>query len=173
MRRTGKVAAALLLGLSASVACAQDKSTPEDVAAAASKGSGWGFFGSKKKADDKKPAPAPPPGPSASERAALEQMRQMKAFLRRQEVCTRLEEIALENNDPELERQAQLLSDLNWQVYRQHTAGLPLGPAKDDEAVLSGRLGTGTALPRAGRAPAGRDGAAATLRTPNDAEGPQ
>jgi hypothetical protein len=169
MRRTGKVAAALLLGLSASVAGAQEKTGPEDVAAAAaSKGSGWGLFGSKKKADDKKAAPAPP-GPSPAERAALEQARQMKAFLRRQEVCTRLEEIALENNDPELERQAQLLEELNWQVYRQHTAGLPLGPAANDEAVLGGRLGTGTALPRAGRAPAGNDGTAA-LRSSNRRE---
>ena len=165
MGRTGKLMAALLLGLSASVAGAQQ---PKDLESAPSKPSGWSFWGNRKMPDKKAP-PAPPPGPSASERAALEQMRQMKAFLRRQEVCTRLEEIALENNDPELERQAQLLSDLNWQVYRQHTAGLPLGPAADDEAVLGGRLGTGTALPRAGRAPAGNNGAAA-LRTANRRE---
>ena len=174
MRRTGKLAAALLLGLSASVATAQDMTTPEGVAAAAAaKGSWWNFGGAKKQADDKKPAPAPRPVASGAERAALEQMRQMKAFLRRQEVCTRLEEIALENNDPELERQAQLLGDLNWQVYQKHTAGLPLGPARGDEAVLNDRLGTGTALPRAGRAPAGRDGGAAYLRSPNDPEGPR
>jgi hypothetical protein len=170
MGRTGKLAAALLLGLSASVAWAQEKQTPEDVAAAAAKGNGWGLWGAKKKADDKKAAPLPPPGPSRTERAALEQMRQMKAFFRRQEVCTRLEEIALENNDPELERQAQLLGDMNWQVYKQHTAGLPLGPVADDEAVLGGRLATDTALPRPGRAPASRDGGAASLRTFNPAE---
>jgi hypothetical protein len=171
MRRTGKVAVALLLGLSASVAWAQEKPGPEDGAAAAASKGGWALWGSKKKADDKKAAPLPPPGPSPAERAALEQVRQMKAFFRRQEVCTRLEEIALENNDPELERQAQLLGDLNWQVYRQHTAGLPLGPVADDEARLDDRLGTGTALPRAGRAPAGWDGSAASLRTPNAPEG--
>lgn len=174
MRRTGKLAAALLLGLSASVATAQEMSTPEGVAAtAAAKGSWWNFGGAKKKADDKKPAPSPPPGALRAERAALEQIRQMKAFLRRQEVCNRLQEIALENNDPEMERQAQLLDELNWQVYKKHTAGLPLGPAADDEAVLANRLGTGTALPRAGRAPANRDGGAAFLRTPNAPEGPR
>jgi hypothetical protein len=162
MRRTGKLAAALLLGLSASAATAQEMTTPEGVAAAAAAKGSWWSFGSKKKADDKKAAPLPPPGPSPAERAALEQIRQMKAFLRRQEVCNRLQEIALENNDPELERQAQLLDELNWQVYKKHTAGLPLGPAADDEAVLADRLGTGTALPRAGKAGAGReDGAAA------------
>jgi hypothetical protein len=173
MRRTGKLAAALLLGLSASVACAQEKDTPEAVAASAAKGSWWSFGGAKKKADDKKAAPAPPPGPSPTERAALEQIREMKAFLRRQEVCNRLQEIALENNDPELERQAQLLDELNWQVYKKHTAGLPLGPAAEDEAVLADRLATGTALPRAGKAGAGRDGGAAAARTPGRREEPR
>jgi hypothetical protein len=166
MRRTGKVAAALLLGLSASMARAQSMKDPASVAAAAaSKGSTWGPWGSKPKADDKKPAPAPLLGPSSAQRAAVEQMRQMKAFFRRQEVCLRLQEIALANNDPELERQAQQLEDLNWQVYRQHTAGLPLGPGANDEAILNDRLGTGTALPWAGRPSANRDGTAA-LRVP-------
>ena len=172
MRRTGKLAAALLLGLSASVACAQEMTTPEGVAATATAKGSWWSFGAKKKADDKTAAPAPPPGPSPAERAALEQIRQMKAFLRRQEVCNRLQEIALENNDPELERQAQLLDELNWQVYKKHTAGLPLGPA-EDEALLADRLGTGTALPRAGKAGAGRDGSAAAARTPGRGEGPR
>jgi hypothetical protein len=157
--------AALLLGLSASVAGAQQ---PKDLESAPSKPSGWSFWGNRKMPDKKAP-PAPPPGPSQVERAAMEQVRQMKAYFRRQEVCYRLEEIALENNDPELERQAQLLEELNWQVYRQHTAGLPLGPSANDEAVLADRLGTGKALPRAGRAPAGGEGSAA-LRGPNSAE---
>ncbi len=169
MRRTGKLAAALLLGLSASVATAQEMTTPEGVAAAAAAKGSWWSFGGKKKADDKKVAPAPPPGPSPTERAALDQIREMKAFLRRQEVCNRLQEIALENNDPELERQAQLLDELNWQVYKRHTAGLPLGPAAD-EAVLADRLGTGTALPQAGKPGAARDGSAAAARTPGRRE---
>ncbi len=43
-------------------------------------------------------------------------------FLRRQQACDRLREIADEKNDPELQRQAELLEQRAWWIYEQRTA---------------------------------------------------
>jgi len=43
-------------------------------------------------------------------------------FLRRQQACDKLREIAEEKNDAELQRQAELLEQRAWWIYEQRTA---------------------------------------------------
>jgi hypothetical protein len=63
---------------------------------------------------------APEPAPTAAE----EQQRQLRAFMRRMEVCDRMKQIALLQGDAELERQADLLLARAFEVYKQRVAGL-------------------------------------------------
>lgn len=74
---------------------------------------------------DKPPAveKAKPPrsaGLSLAEKAALTAEEQAK-FLRRQQVCLKLREIALATENPDLEAQARLLEQQAWLIYEQRT----------------------------------------------------
>lgn len=81
-----------------------------------------------------KPAPRPL---SLAEQRAIEEVE----YRRRIEVCDRLMEIAVRNNDKVLQEQAQSLTDRAWEVYQQRTAGLTSVYATDlDETVLEKNL---------------------------------
>ena len=55
------------------------------------------------------------------------------AFLRRSAACLKLQEIAVQTNDPELLKRAEQLSDRAWATYAQRTADQPAGDAAQDE----------------------------------------
>lgn len=137
MRRVGSwvVAAALIVGLGAAVAAADDA---DGDAKAASAKSGWwsGWFGDKPKAKtEKKSAVEDAPAvPSGVQMAVAEQQRQMNAALRRMQVCERLRQVAVQTGNADLERQANEMDARAWEVYRHQTAHLPV-PAKPSEAV--------------------------------------
>ena len=71
--------------------------------------------------------------PSGADRAR-DQERQLNAYQRRVEVCTRLRELARDGNDSKLEEEAARLEEMAAQVLEQH-----LGPAGDP----AGRLEAG------------------------------
>ena len=84
-----------------------------------------GWFGSQSKPEEKKPAAKVEPvdeGPSLADRAAEARLREQKSYLRRLEVCDRLQEIAIETNDAALQRQVEQLSQQVFEVYKQRTA---------------------------------------------------
>lgn len=77
-----------------------------------------------RKADTKKTRPAPSPlvaNEPLNDAVSLLSKEQAK-FLRRQQVCDRLRELAQDSNDTELERQAELLEQRAWWIYEQRTA---------------------------------------------------
>jgi hypothetical protein len=83
--------------------------------------------------DEEKP-PKPIVAPIGQEGANLISREQAK-FLRRQQACDRLRQIAQETGDLGLEQQAQLLEQRAWFIYEQRTAQarLPsLLPIEDD-----------------------------------------
>jgi len=147
MRRVGAgiTAAVLLAGLAASAALAQD--TDGDLHSAPTPGStpkSWwaGWFGPAAKTDkpeSKKPEAAAPPAPVAPspvELAAAARQRERAAFNRRMEVCDRLTEIAVQNNDTAMQSQIDQLRDRAWEVYQKRTADLPAaGSTSQDEAL--------------------------------------
>jgi hypothetical protein len=119
-----------------------------------------GWFGTKpapKKADGKgaaepraEPSKVEPPnggqalrrfGPAGGDRAR-DQERQLNAYQRRVDVCTRLREVARENNDSKLEEEAARLEEMAAQVLEQH-----LGPAEDPAGRLEGGSASGVARP--------------------------
>jgi hypothetical protein len=78
-----------------------------------------------KKINGKRPNP-PAPNPLVTaeplnEAVSLLSKEQAK-FLRRQQACDKLREIAEVKNDAELERQAELLEQRAWWIYEQRTA---------------------------------------------------
>jgi hypothetical protein len=119
------------------VAVAAAQEPDSDLKPSTTKGGWW--VGEKpkyrSKADKKAKAPAEekPALPSAAEVAAFEQERQMNAVLRRVEVCLRLRQVALDTGNDELQRQAEELETRAWEIYRKHTAHLPM-PAQADDA---------------------------------------
>ena len=91
--------------------------------------------------------PAPPPSP------AVMRQRAYMEWLRRQEVCDKLREIALETGDEELRRKADSLNQRIWDSYLQRTGGaasaapLARSGVSADERYLERKL----ALPAAPR----------------------
>ena len=79
--------------------------------------------------------------PSGADRAR-DQERQLNAYQRRVDVCTRLRDVARESNDPKLEDEAARLEEMAAQVLEQH-----LGPAEDPAGRLEGDGPDGTARP--------------------------
>ena len=77
-----------------------------------------------RKTDTKKTRPTPNPlvGNEPLHDAFSLLSKEQAKFLRRQKVCDRLREVALENGDDELERQAELLEQRAWWLYEQRTA---------------------------------------------------
>jgi hypothetical protein len=95
--------------------------------------SGWwkSWFGSK---DDPKPADRPPPGPTVADKHA-ELERLMRAYWRRQEVCDRLRDIALQANDDKLYEEAGRLEEMAWRLHQTKSGkllGMPVTAAADD-----------------------------------------
>jgi hypothetical protein len=79
--------------------------------------------------------------------ATAQEARELANWLRRVRVCDRLTEIAIINNDAELLRKAQQLSDRAWTMY-QERANLPASAAgvMSDQRLLDQRLGTTAGL---------------------------
>jgi hypothetical protein len=156
MRRAGVgVTAAVLAVALAASAAAQDagdlRSMPPKTPAW---WDGWFKAPAAKPAADKKPdGDRPPAGPTPADAAAATRKRELAAYLRRQAVCDRLLQVAVQNNDDDLYRQAQALDARAWEVYQRRTAGVP-GVTDADEADLDARLAAPTA--RGGRADAGQ-----------------
>jgi hypothetical protein len=73
---------------------------------------------------------------------ARDQERQLNAYQRRVDVCTRLREVARENNDSKLEEEAARLEEKAAQVLEQH-----LGPAEDPAGKLEGGAAPGGERP--------------------------
>jgi hypothetical protein len=98
----------------------------------------FNWFGQAKKApDSKKSTTAKPPEkkaekktkveepPSAAELAASQRALEEAALLRRDDVCDRLMEIAMQTNNAELANRAEQLKQKAWEVYLKRTANLP------------------------------------------------
>jgi hypothetical protein len=122
-----------VLGLGVAVAVAGAQSTGKYKAKPTEATSGWwkGWFGSKDEA--KKPA-GPPPGPTVADKHA-ELDRLMKAYWRRQEVCDRLRDIALQASDDKLYEEAGRLEDMAWRLHQARSSklfGVPVAAADDD-----------------------------------------
>jgi hypothetical protein len=69
--------------------------------------------------------------------------REEAAFLRRSAACLKLQEIAVRNNDPELMKRAEQLSERAWATYSQHTSNQPIRPTGMDNDVRERYLGSG------------------------------
>jgi hypothetical protein len=69
-----------------------------------------------------RPAPSPLIANEPLNDAVSLLSKEQAKFLRRQQVCDRLRELALESGDAELERQAELLEQRAWWIYEQRTA---------------------------------------------------
>jgi len=113
----------------------------------------------KKWFPDEKPAPKPPPrepdrevarklepapaAPSPLDVAAAERDREEKAYLRRLNVCLKLNEIAEANKDEVLAREVQRLEERIWSVYSERTGRLTAGAAglEMDEELVHKHLG--------------------------------
>jgi hypothetical protein len=166
---TGMAVAVLLSGLAASAALAQE--TDGDLHSAAPKPkSFWdGWFAPAPKPVEKKfdKLAAPPAGPSAAEIASATRKRERAAYSRRMEVCDRLMEVAVQNNDDAMQARIEQLKDRAWELYQQRTGALTAsGSASPDEAVLDHRLGVGSSGRSLTAAPADKakkDGGQASL----------
>jgi hypothetical protein len=122
--------AVLGLGVAVSVAAAQ--STGKYKAKPTEQTSGWwkNWVGSK---EESKPPAGPPPGPTVADKHA-ELDRLMKAYWRRQEVCDRLRDIALQANDDKLYDEAGRLEELAWRLHQTRSSklfGMPVATADD------------------------------------------
>ena len=88
------------------------------------------MFSSRAKQDEPKAAPKAAPDKAAEPKAASrderskEQERLMKAYLRRQQVCDKLSEVALETNNLALGEEARRLEKLAWQIYQEQSSRL-------------------------------------------------
>ena len=95
-------------------------------------------------------APAAPPTPAAPVAKAIPRESDDEALFRRLAVCDRLKQVAIDTDNPDLERQVTLLEQRVYQVYNLHKTA----PARDtaNEAALDqtvGATGRGTFTPTA------------------------
>jgi hypothetical protein len=95
-------------------------------------------------AEAAKHAPAPPKPPKQVDGATAERRQEEATFLRREAVCDRLLEIAVQTDDLELLRRAEQLRERSWATYSQRTAHLPgaKGVFESDEQILEHHLGS-------------------------------
>jgi hypothetical protein len=80
-----------------------------------------------------------------AEEAALVRKNELAALYRRQAVCVKLKEIAARTSNAELERQADELDALAFEIYMQRTAHLPretAGEPADPRAPANGSRST-------------------------------
>lgn len=145
MRRVGAwmTAAVLVGGLAVAGAAGQD--ADGDLHSAAPKPKAWwdGWFTPAAKPDKpeaKKPEPAVAPAPAAppaGEPAVSARQRERAAYNRRMEALDRLAEIAVQNNDADMQTQIDQLRDRAWELYQRRSgtaqASAPMTP---DEAAL-------------------------------------
>jgi hypothetical protein len=142
-----KWAVATLLVASCTLANAQEGPTPKD--AAADNGGNWftRLFSVGGKPDtDKAPAAetkkSPPP---VVESLATKRDREEKALNRRNAVCLRLREIAVQTNDMALYNQVDDLEQQAWKIYQQRTGVVPANDSRFDEQILEKHLSSGAA----------------------------
>jgi len=159
MRIVGKgmAVAVLLTGLAASAALAQESDGDLHSAAPKPKSLWDGWFTPAAKPAEKKldPIAAPPAGPTAAEVGAATRKRELAAYTRRMEVCDRLMEVAVANNNEAMQARIEQLKDRAWELYQQRTSGLS-GSQSPDEAVLDHKLGVGSSGRPLTAAPAGK-----------------
>ena len=73
--------------------------------------------------------PAAPKEPTAQEKERAEVKREQADYLRRLAACDQLREIAIKNNDENLNRQADELQAQAWTIYTKHIAAMGKTPA--------------------------------------------
>ena len=144
MRRVGAgmTAAVLLAGLAATAASAQQSDGDLHAAAPKTKAIWDGWFTPAPKPAEPKPDAVVTPaavGPSAADLAAMARKRERAALDRRWEVCDRLMEVAVRNNDQAMQAQIEQLHDRAWEVYQQRTSGVFVSsPVTTDEKAAPG-----------------------------------
>jgi hypothetical protein len=124
-------AASVLVGTAATRAA----EPPDDPPARKSSGL-LSLLGLRKQADKKEEAKREP-RPIRIDPAAL-LLREKQDHARRMEVCIRLREIAIQNNDPALEAQADALEHRAFDLFRQRMSELATasrGSAADEQAI--------------------------------------
>jgi hypothetical protein len=146
MRRVGigMTAVVLLTGLAASAVLAQEPDGDLHSTAPKPKAFWDGWFTSAANPAEKKVdlVGAPPAGPSVAEIAAATRKREFAAYSRRMEVCDRLMEVAVGNNDEAMQARIEQLKDRAWELYQQRTGQLSAsGSSSPDETVLDNKLG--------------------------------
>ncbi|MFM7149627.1 MAG: hypothetical protein ACKO23_07270 [Gemmataceae bacterium] len=136
MRLWGKGCLVILtLGLTVSITAAQ----PPDRKAAKEEETGWwnGLVGGNKA---KEPAKKSAPPMTMADRA-MEQDRLMRAYLRRQEVCDRLRDIAHQTENNSLLEEANRLEEMAWKIYQGRSSrllGIPATSMADPEPIAEG-----------------------------------
>jgi hypothetical protein len=133
----GMSAAVLLAGLATSAASAQYGDGDLHSAPPTQKTWWDGWFTAAPKPPAHKPETGAAPAPAAPaivETAAAAHKRERAALDRRQEVCDRLMEIAVRNNDEAMQTQIEQLRDRAWEVYQQRTAALSTSTTTPDPA---------------------------------------
>jgi hypothetical protein len=100
----------------------------------------------EKKTAEKKEKPAAEKPAPVIETPTMVRKREQEAWERRLQVCLRLMDLANQNNDDQLYRQAEDLEQRAWAVYLQRTAHLPSGGVRgeSDEQILDRHLGSVT-----------------------------
>jgi hypothetical protein len=139
----------LFLGL-CGLSAAQERSTTKDGADVPLKTGNWFTrwlpFGSKtdeaKKELDAKERPEP-------ESAAAVRGRELAILQRRQAVCLKLKEIAIQTNDEALAQKADELDQLAWRVYEKRTRSASVSVSRFSDDDFAPRTETGRA-PRKG-----------------------
>lgn len=150
--------AVVLMGLGVAGAAPRDDEDTPPKSSAAKKSSSWSFrrlLGLEDKNPPKKQpekatakksdapaAKAAPPATRLAKKAASDRLKEEEALQRRQAVILRLEEIAMETNDSDLERQIEQLKERVWAQYMERIARLPASKARfeGDERLLDQHL---------------------------------
>ena len=98
--------------------------------------------GKQKKDSAKKPVENSKP-PTVADRTAAERAREEMVLMRRLEACDKLKEIALQRNDSDLFRRAEVLDERARTTYAQRTAYLRGGKSgfESDEKTVDNYLG--------------------------------
>jgi hypothetical protein len=144
-----KWAIATLLVGSCTLACAQEGTGQKD---AADKSGNWFTrtfsFGSKTDTDKAAPADKKKsePGPVADS-AAVRLAREVQNLKRRNQVCLKLREIAIQTRDQALMDQVDGLEQRVLDLYLERTGQLPDSDTGLDEHILEKNLGGGAPAP--------------------------
>jgi len=111
----------LMLGVVVAMAADNDEETKPTT-----KSNSWNPFGGWFASDAKPPA-KPDSGKKTSARRPpkVDGDLEMAKYLRRQGVCLKLHEIAVNTNDSELDRMASELDKRAWELYQERTRNLP------------------------------------------------